>query len=121
MTCVGIDMIEIPRIKKCMKNKNFLKYILGEDEYRQLENRNFPAQSVAANFCVKEAFAKAVGKGMFYLGIKNIQALRDSFGRPYIKISGKAKEVADMTSLRFSVSITHTKEYASAVVVGYNS
>ena len=63
-------MIEISRIKKCMQNKNFLKYILGKDEYKQLENRDFPVQSVAANFCVKEAFAKAVGKGMFYLGIK---------------------------------------------------
>lgn len=121
MTCVGIDMIEISRIKKCMQNKNFLKYILGKDEYKQLENRDFPVQSVAANFCVKEAFAKAVGKGMFYLGIKNIQALRDSLGKPYLKISGKAKKIADIKNLKFSISITHTKEYASAVVVGFDS
>ena len=86
-----------------------------------MENRDFPVQSVAANFCVKEAFARAVGKGMFYLGIKNIQALRDSLGKPYLKISGKAKKIADIKNLKFSVSITHTKEYASAVVVGFDS
>ncbi|MBQ6268783.1 MAG: hypothetical protein IJK61_01505, partial [Bacteroidetes bacterium] len=38
---VGIDMVEIARIKKSMKNPRFLNFILGEEEYDQLKNKNF--------------------------------------------------------------------------------
>ena len=77
MYSVGIDMVEIARIKKSMKNPRFLNFILGEEEYDQLKNKNFISQSVAANFCAKEAFAKAVGTGFKGLDIKEVQILRN--------------------------------------------
>ena len=121
MYSVGIDMVEIARIKKSMKNPRFLNFILGEKEYEQLKNKNFISQSVAANFCAKEAFAKAVGTGFRGLNIKEVQILRNEFGRPYIFLSGKALETWGKSGYEFSVSLTHTKEFASAVVICFKN
>ncbi len=112
-------MVEIARIEKSMKSPRFLKVILGDSEYSQLEEKNFPKQSVAANFCAKEAFSKALGTGMRGLNMKDIQILRDSLGKPYFLLSGSALNVSNKKNLDFSLSITHTKNYACAVVVCY--
>ncbi len=119
MYSVGLDMVEIARIEKSMKSPRFLKVILGDSEYSQLEEKKFPKQSVAANFCAKEAFSKALGTGMRGLNMKDIQILRDSLGKPYFLLSGSAINVSNKKNLDFSLSITHTKDYACAVVVCY--
>ncbi len=119
MYSVGLDMVEIARIEKSMKSPRFLKVILGDSEYSQLEEKKFPKQSVAANFCAKEAFSKALGTGMRGLNMKDIQILRDSLGKPYFLLSGSALNVSNKKNLDFSLSITHTKDYACAVVVCY--
>ncbi len=114
---VGIDMIEIDRIKKSMNRKNFLNVILGKDEYKQLSERNFPIQSVAANFCAKEAFSKAVGTGIRGFGFKDVQLLRNDIGKPYLLINENVIDKLSISEFKFDVSITHTKNYAAAVVV----
>ena len=117
MGSVGIDLIEINRIKKSMQRESFLKRILGEDEYIELEKRKFPIQSVAANFCAKEAFLKSLGKGLSFCNLNNIEILRKQSGEPYLKLSGKALKYSQENNLDFSISLTHTKEYACAVVI----
>lgn len=112
-------MVEIPRIEKSMKNKNFLKFILGPKEYEQLEKRTFPAKSVAANFCAKEAFLKSLGLGLGKIKLKSIQILRDDKGKPYFFLTDDAFDYSKKNNLKFSVSLTHTKIYASAVVICY--
>lgn len=117
MYSVGIDMVEIGRIEKSMKSSRFLKIILGKSEYIQLEKRNFPKQSIAANFCAKEAFSKALGTGMRGLKMHDIQILRNSLGKPYFLLSGSALSISNEKNLDFSLSITHTKTCACAVVI----
>lgn len=117
MESVGIDLIEIKRIKKAMQRSSFLKRILGENEYVELEKRKFPAQSVAASFCAKEAFLKALGKGIGFCNLNDIEVLRKQSGEPYLKLSGKPLEYSQINNLDFSLSLTHTKEYACAVVI----
>lgn len=118
MLSVGIDLIELGRIKKSMRNPRFCSRILGDAEYIQLKMRGFPVQSVAASFCAKEAFSKAVGTGMRGLSFREIELLRGEGGRPYLRLSGKALRAAREKRLCFAVSATHTKEYASVVVIG---
>ena len=113
MPSVGIDLIEIDRIKNSMKRGSFLKRIFGKNEYTELEKRNFLPQSVAVNFCAKEAFLKAIGKGLGEIDLAEIELLRKKSGQPYLKLSGKQ-------NLQFSVSATHTEKYASVVVFAYN-
>ena len=61
MLSVGVDLVEISRIEKSIKNPRFCKRVLGKTEYLQLMTRGFPVQSVAASFCAKEAFSKLWG------------------------------------------------------------
>ena len=120
MYSVGIDMIEISRIKNSIKNLNFLKRILSEQEYKQLNEKNFIAQSVAINFCAKEAFLKLMGLGLGGLDLKEIELLREKNGKPYLNLKGKALDLARKNELNFSVSATHTREYASVVIIAYS-
>ena len=119
MHSVGNDLVEIERIRKSMKNPRFCLRILGGMEYAQLAGRGFPAESVAASFCAKEAFSKAVGTGLSGFDLREVQLLRAPSGRPELCFSGRARELAG--DREFSVSVTHTREYASAVVVGDGS
>lgn len=120
MFSVGIDIIEISRVKKSMKNPRFLKFILGKEEYSQAKAKGFPPQSIAADFCAKEAFVKAAGTGFAGIGVKNIQVLRDALGKPYFLLSGGALEFAKSNNVNFSVSLSHTKEYACASVICFD-
>ena len=117
MFSVGIDMIEIDRIEKSMKNSRFCRRVLGVREYKQLELRGFPAQSVAASFCAKEAFAKCVGSGIRDFWFNDVELMREDNGRPYLVLSNKALEIATKKGYKFSVSVTHTKEFVSVVVM----
>lgn len=117
MQSIGIDMVEIERIRCCMKNPRFLKRILGPIEYNQLEERNMPVQSVAAAFSAKEAFAKAIGTGVKGFSLNEVMLLREDSGRPFLQLSGRAKIIAEQRQLVFSVSVTHTREMAAAVVL----
>lgn len=118
MFSVGIDLIEVARIKNSMKRNSFLEKILGKLEYEELEKRNFPPQSVAVNFCAKEAFLKAMGKGLGELNLAEIELLRQKSGQPYLNLSGKALKLAE--NMSFTVSATHTENYASVVVLAYS-
>lgn len=116
MLDVGIDMVKIDKIKKAMMRKSFLSKILGEEEYKQLQSMGFSAQSVAGNFCAKEAFSKAIGTGFRGIILKEIQIIRNSLGKPYIKLFGKALNLYGEPKNYFSVSISHTEDLAIAIV-----
>lgn len=117
MLSVGVDLVEISRIERSLKNPRFCKRVLGETEYLQLMMRGFPVQSVAASFCAKEAFSKAMGTGVRGFELCEVELLREENGRPYLRLSGAAERMAKERYLEFAVSVTHTKEYAQAVVV----
>ncbi len=113
---VGTDLIEIARIRKSLENPRFGKRVFGETEAARLAERGFSAESAAAAFCAKEAFSKAVGIGLGAFDLREVQLLHDkATGKPELCLSGAALRLAGDS--RFSVSVTHTAEYASAVVV----
>ena len=118
MLLTGLDLVEIDRIRKAMQRPRFCRRVLGEEEYRQLSLRGFPCQSVAASFCAKEAFGKALGTGISGFALSEVQLLRRENGSPYLAFSGEALRMAQKSGAVFSVSITHTRLYAAAVVLG---
>ena len=119
MLLLGNDLLEIGRIEKAIKKSpRFCRRILGNTEYAQLESRGFPAQSVAASFCAKEAFSKAMGTGIQGFAMCEVELLRRENGAPYLYFTGRAAELVRISGAVFCVSVTHTKDYAAAVVVG---
>lgn len=117
MINVGVDLVETSRIKKSIQNPRFLSKVFSNIEIQKLEEKNFNIQSISARFCAKEAFSKAVGLGFREFTFRDVQIFQDEFGKPYIVLDGKAKELFDNSNYEFSVSLTHTKSYASAVVI----
>ena len=116
---VGLDLVEIDRIRRSMGQPRFLERVFSPAERELFASRSFSPQTVAANFCAKEAFAKALGTGVRGFWLTEVSLLRDKLGKPFLVLEGRAAEIARREGLDFSVSVTHTREYASAVVIGW--
>lgn len=117
---VGIDMAEIDRIKKSAENENFLKRIYAQQELDYAFKKRDYAESLAAFFAAKEAFAKAMGSGFRGFPPKEVYVVHDELGKPMLAFSGKAAEMVREKGLGFDVSLTHTDTFAAAVVIAFN-
>lgn len=113
----GIDSVEIDRIAKSLEINGFLERVYSSEEIKLLQARNMRPETAASNFAAKEAFSKALGSGIRGFSLNEVSVLRDELGAPFISLSGKAREAAG--ELRFTVSITHTKSVATAIVIAY--
>ena len=117
MLCTGIDLIEIERIEKAIEHhgERFLKRVFTPGELAEV--RNSPA-SLAARFAAKEAVAKALGTGIGAVGWQEIEILRGPANQPVLYLHGSASELARKLGLdTWSVSLSHTHEYATAIAV----
>ena len=116
---VGIDHVEVSRVAKAMANPRFLPRFFGQRELALLEGRGFAPASVAAGFCAKEAFSKALGTGIRDFELREVELLRAENGRPFLVFSGKALALVQQSGFSFEVSISHDKRYALAQVIAY--
>lgn len=112
---IGNDLIEIDRVKRACEKEAFLMRFFTEKEIELYHRKN---TSLAGNFAVKEAVAKAFGTGFRGFEVKDIEVLRDDLGKPYVNLYGGAKEMFDrLHGQKIFVSITNTKDYAAAMAV----
>lgn len=116
---LGVDLVEIPRIKKSLSNPHFTGRFFGPGELAEYMSRGDKASYIAANFCAKEAFSKALGTGVRGFSLREVELLRDALGKPYFSFSGNAAEIVKQRNLDFEVSVSHTKQYAVTVVIAY--
>tara|TARA_B100001971_G_C18047558_1_gene461018 strand:+ start:76 stop:435 length:360 start_codon:yes stop_codon:yes gene_type:complete len=116
MQFIGIDIIEIARVKRAItrRGENFLKRVYTESELKLYRRK--PA-SLAARFAGKEAVIKALQtKGD---SLREIEILTELGGRPQVKLHGKAKKQADELGLaHLAISLSHSREYAIAFAIG---
>lgn len=122
MYSVGLDMVECSRMEKAMKSIRFAQRVFGPGELALLRERGYPdgpgqrwIETAAAGFCAKEAFGKAMGTGVRGFRLCEVELLREKNGRPFLHLTGSAAALAE--GKIFAVSVTHTKEYASVVVL----
>ena len=116
---VGVDIIEIDRIEEAALSwqGSFLKRVYTEAE---LESSGNKPSSLAARFAAKEAVMKALGTGARGLGWKDIEVLSNSEGAPFVRLHGRAYDKAKEIGMsQFAISMSHSKHYAIAMVVGY--
>ncbi len=118
---VGIDMIEIARIEKSVQSQHFVERVFSEKEIALFSTKKNPYESMAGNWAAKEAFSKALRTGIRNFSLSEVSVLRDELGAPYYELSGKAMDIVKSNQLEFSVSITHTKEYAQAVCIAFKN
>ena len=119
MLTTGVDIIEIWRIKGVLERwgQRFLDRIYTEGEIAYCRGR---AQNLAARFAAKEAAMKSLGTGVRGVGWRDIEVVRGPGGAPSIKLHGRAFLRAKKLGVReLSLSLSHSREYAVAFVVGY--
>lgn len=110
---LGTDIILIDRVVEAIDNKTFLNKIFSENEILMIEENK---KVSASNFCVKEAYVKALGTGFRNINPKDIEVLRDDLGKPYINIIGKLREKIE-NDTNILVTISHSDEYVTSTVI----
>ena len=110
---VGIDSLRIARMDQAMKREAFLNRVFTEKERDYLKKRALAAQSAAGMFCAKEAVLKALSLGITDARLTDIEILHRESGAPYVVLHG---ELAGKAAA-LHISITHTEDTASAVVI----
>jgi holo-[acyl-carrier protein] synthase len=115
---VGIDIIEIDRVADVIARHGdrFLHKVYTDDEIAHCRGR---ISELAARFAAKEAVMKALGTGIRGVGWKEIEVLPNRRGKPLVFLYGRGAARAKHIELRgLEISLTHSKEYAIASVVG---
>lgn len=113
---IGVDLLEIKRMEKSAARGRFLTRFFGANELSEYRDRGERSSYIAANFCAKEAFSKAIGTGVRGFELKEVELLRGDLGKPHLVFSGKAAEIVKSMGLEFEASVSHTRHYAVAVV-----
>ena len=112
---VGIDIIEIDRIRKSIGRfgDRFLRRVYTERELAIYRNQ---PHSLAARFAAKEATIKTlVTRKVSWV---EIEILPYTQGKPCVHLSGKARTTARELGLgEIAVSLSHCREYATACAV----
>ena len=116
---LGHDLIEIDRIAAAIaKNERFIKRILTEAEWAYCQQKGSPAASAAVRFAAKEACSKALGTGIGPVSWLDMEVASLASGRPELILSGQAQALAKALGVtNVQVSLSHTKDHASAVVI----
>src|SRR5450432_1108670 len=120
ITGIGTDIIEVARIaEKISKEQGFRELVFSEAEIIYCEKASNKYQHYAARFAAKEAFFKALGTGWLDgTAFNEVEITNDGKGKPILVLSGEtALVVATMNFRNISVSLTHLKTIASAVVI----
>lgn len=115
---VGIDVTEVERINKNLKNEKFLIKIYSKGEREYLKSRNYNPQTAAGMFAAKEAVSKCLGTGFSNFGPCRIEILKDEFGKPFVNLTGNALKRAEKLNIKnVKISISHTNQYAAAFCI----
>jgi holo-[acyl-carrier protein] synthase len=118
---LGTDLIETKRLQESIDRfgARFLERIFTAGEIEYCQRKKNSAESFAARFAAKEAGAKALGTGISRgVSWKEFEVRREASGRPTLHVSGRARELAEAMGVRrMQLSLTHSREFAMAVVV----
>ena len=120
VTGVGIDMIETQRVEaKISKESGFREMVFSANEIEYCETKANKFEHYAARFAAKEAFFKALGTGWKNgTSFNEIEITNEDSGKPELVLLGEtAKTIHSMSIGKISVSLSHLKDIAAAVVV----
>lgn len=116
---IGVDVIEISRIRQAILRPAFIKRVFSEAEQKYCDSRGVhrPA-SYAARFAGKEAILKAFGTGLSEGSLQDIEIINDDRGCPRVSLSGFYGSLATKIGVaEIYISLTHAREYAAAQAV----
>lgn len=113
---VGMDLIEVERLERALARRPRLaERLFRPGELRFASQRRRPARHLAARFAAKEAAVKALGIGG--LGLRDVEVVGGGPEPPALRLHGRLAEEAASREVELSLSLTHSREIAAAVVI----
>ncbi len=117
---IGTDIVSVDRIKRSLKNKNFLKKLYNKREIAKCSKLINSINCYAKRFAAKEACSKALGTGISNgINFNEIIILNEKSGKPFIKLIGNTKKKINSKfkkKMKISLSLSDEKKYAVAFV-----
>ena len=118
---IGIDLVENGRLEKIIEKWGikFLNRVFSAGEIQYCGKHIQSSPHYGARFAAKESFLKALGIGLGR-GVKlsNIEVVHDKNGKPVLALCGGAKvQIEKREITKIHLSLTHTKKYATAIVL----
>jgi len=120
---VGIDIIEIERIKKSIEkfNELFLNKIFTQIELEYCLSKKNKYQHFAARFAAKEAIAKAIATGWSEgFKWKDIEIYNEKNGQPRVKLLGNLKKFLD-EGKELKITMSHSEHYVTCFAILYTT
>ena len=117
---IGTDLIEVERVaEKIGKNSGFRELVFSAAEIIYCEEKPNKFEHYAARFAAKEAFFKALGTGWKTgTAFNEVEIIHDPAGKPRFSFLGQtAVNIAAMSLGKVTVSLSHLKSIASAIVI----
>lgn len=123
---LGVDIVDVTRMKRILeRTPSFARKVFSCEECCYCDSKPAPEVHYATRFAAKEAVVKALGTGFAEgIGVRDIEVRRTSKGRPYVVLTGRAREVARELGVRelpLSLSYTHTEAVACAMAITEDS
>lgn len=114
---VGIDIIEIDRIKKASSRSSFLSSIYTESEIEYYNSNGKKDETLAGIFSCKEAVSKALGTGFSGFKPIDIEVKHGLRGKPFVVLYNGAKDLfeKEFAGKKIEVSISHCITTATAI------
>lgn len=115
---IGIDLIEIDRVRKTIaRYPSFTRRCFTDVERSYCESRPNPPQHYAARFAGKEAVGKALGFGVaVHFAWREVEIAGRP--KPAVRLSGRLAARAERLGFSsIDLSMTHSKELAAAIAV----
>lgn len=113
MILTGIDLLEINRFENLKTNKTFMNNNFTKKELSFFKKCNYNNSSIAGLYCAKEAFLKAIKKGINNYSLKDIEISHEENNAPFIILHNSLK---DFKAGSIALSISHDGNYATAIV-----
>ncbi|MBY0307747.1 MAG: holo-ACP synthase [Phycisphaerales bacterium] len=117
----GIDLVEVARIARMLEahQDRAIERLFTADERAECAGDARAPARYAARFAAKEAAMKALGAGPAGgVNWKDFSVRNNAAGAPVLVVTGRAAEIAAGLGITgWSVSLTHTGEYAAASVI----
>jgi holo-[acyl-carrier protein] synthase len=119
---VGIDLVAADAVQETLRAAHGERYLERVYTDREIDDcrtaEGIDPERLAARFAAKEATLKVLPVGDEGFALTAIEVRRESSGRVYLELGGRAAELAiDAGVVELSVSLTHEAGFAAAVVV----
>lgn len=116
---IGIDIVEIGRIKQALSQTGFVQRVFTQAEREYCEARGAQrSASYAARFAGKEAVMKALGTGLSKGRWQEVEITVNELGQPEVQLRGYfALRAKDLQATHTYISLSHAREYAVAQAI----